>query len=327
MAGPLDAADLDGDGDIELLVGLWDTGGIAVLEHGPSDGGWSRERICSGPSRPSWVEAHPDGRILAAASPADSAVLYCEFRHGVWTSEAVVEAAGPPCALPADMDGDGRTDLLACSRAGDRIFWLSLAPEAAGETTVSQRMMSPARLRAADMDGDGDPDVVAASEAAGELAWFESVEGGERFFGRYVGSVPGCSCCDAGDMDGDGGTDIVAASITDGSVGWWTLDEYRREGSLTSSIIWLGRRPRSCSVELFGSAPAGTSLGLAVRASSDRTRMGPWTEVSGLRADLAGLADEGKCFLQYRVLLTTSRRSVTPHADSVRIARESGGPR
>ncbi|MFO7950459.1 MAG: VCBS repeat-containing protein [Candidatus Fermentibacteraceae bacterium] len=327
VAGPLDAADLDGDGDIELLVGMWDTGGLVVMEHGRSGTGWSRKRISSRPSRPSWVEVHPDGRFLAAASPADSALLYWELQDGAWTPGPLVEAAGSSCALGADMDGDGRPDLLACSREGDRIFWLSLAPEAAGETTVSRRMMAPARLRAADMDGDGDADVLAASEAAGELAWWESADGGESFFERYVGSFPGCSCCDAGDMDGDGGMDLVAASITDGSVGWWTLDEYRSEGSLTSSIIWLGRRPRSCSVELFGSAPAGTSLGLAVRVSSDRTRMGPWTEVSGRRADLAALADDGDRFLQYRVLLSTSRRDITPHADSVRIVRESGSPR
>ncbi len=238
------------------------------------------------------------------------------IRHGVSTLPG-----GVSTVICRDMDCDGDSDIVACEFRGRIVLYENaggggsflihpvLAPDAFG----------PERLVCGDLDGDGDPDLAGTSRGDGSLRWWENT-GSNPWPQHSLRPEDGMPYpLDAADLDGDGIPDAVSGSMEDGAVSWWTLNEYRAEGSLTSSLIYLGPGCRGGSVELFGSEPAGTSLRLRVRAAGDRTRMGEWADATGLSADLWDLLDEGDRFLQYRIVLSTSDRSITPVADSVRI--------
>lgn len=321
---PLDAGDIDGDGRDEIVAGLEMPGRLVMVDRDGADAGWTTIEIDGDLPSPQWVEILPDGSLLAS-SFADSTVYLYSRQGGGWGRAAVARARGPLCAIAADMDGDGEDDLVFCSAWDDTVFWKPLSSGGVS-TVISTLTMAPGGLSAADVDGDGDTDVIVSSESAGEVAWFANAGDGSLFAPHYAASIPGCSCVAAGDLDGDGLPDAAAGSIDDGTLIWATLGEYRETGSLTSSIVHLGPDPAFASLSWEGDTPPGTSVGLSVRISADRTRMGSWTEVSGRDADLSYLLSDDTVFLQYRVELASTDRRSTPRIESVMLLTGSALP-
>ena len=127
---------------------------------------------------------------------------------------------------PADLDGDGRVDLLVGGRfiepnGQGRLMWLRPGQDPSILAAWTSQTLSdvgwPMALLTLDMDGDGDLDVVVADRygAARGLHWLENpgaappaTAWNRRPIGLTSKRVKGVATAD---LDGDGGIDFVAS--------------------------------------------------------------------------------------------------------------------
>jgi hypothetical protein len=118
-----------------------------------------------------------------------------------------------------DVDGDGRTDLLACDARRQCVVWCRQDQSGAWtEEILAENLAAPAHATVVDLDGDGDLDLLISllgdltpnDGVIGQLIWLER-EGKE--FRRHVllHDVRRVADCQAADFDGDGDLDLAVA--------------------------------------------------------------------------------------------------------------------
>ena len=128
----------------------------------------------------------------------------------------------------ADLDGDGDLDVLSASRADDKVAWyenLDGAGDFSEQVIISDTSEGATTVVAADLDADGDFDVVAGSAADNTVAWFEN-DGNAGFEEHIVSEVAEfVTAVVTADIDDDGDLDIVSASREDDTISWYSNDD------------------------------------------------------------------------------------------------------
>jgi len=168
------AADLDGDGDSDVLSASYDDDKIA----------WYENRL----DEPS-ADFGPRQVITAAASRAFS-------------------------VFAADLlDGDGDPDVLSASANDNKIAWYENrldepSADFGPQNVITTAADSATSVFAADLDGDGDPDVLSASNFDDKIAWYENrLDEPSADFGPQnviTTAADYCRSVFAADLDGDG---------------------------------------------------------------------------------------------------------------------------
>lgn len=179
------AADLDGDGDTDLLSA-------------------SRED-----NRIAW---YPNRTIHRNA-------YYLEQTNSV---VAVIQQARSVFA--ADMDRDGDLDMLSVAEEDVSWYENNgAAPPAFTRRIISTALSGGRTVYAADLDRDGDLDVVTASRRDNMVAWYENLGGTPLAFTQRVVTQQalGARAALAADLDKDGDIDLYSASDTDNAVSWY----------------------------------------------------------------------------------------------------------
>jgi len=251
MARTACAADVDGDGDLDVVSSCFGSGSftssdgrVAWHENVTGDGTSWVEHVIPATEWAAFATAGDidrDGDIDVFASVPASPLsgyqlVWYENTASTglsWVEHAVggIDAAYEQGEL-ADMDVDGDMDFLAYSGYGGE--WTE---NTAGPLHVHGITPNYGPFAVADLDSDGDNDVIAAGFPG--LAWVENVDAmGSSWGERPISSNRSDAVCLA-DLDRDGDLDPIAASATSG-VSWYAnaprpSATYRNAGSNPSS--------------------------------------------------------------------------------------------
>jgi hypothetical protein len=186
-------ADLDADGDLDLLVGTWNKGMFLYENVGT-------------PRSPRFVRIEEPLVDLSRGSHASPAL--------------------------ADLDGDGDLDLVAGESSGEINVWENVGTAAAPSfSLVTDTLMSidVGRRSApalADLNGDGRADLIVGSESGETRVWW-GTGSLDRFEEAGSIALPGIAAPALVDLDGDGDLDLLAGEIAGG------LRLYENAGSST----------------------------------------------------------------------------------------------
>ncbi|MCH8046464.1 MAG: VCBS repeat-containing protein [Planctomycetes bacterium] len=222
------AADVDGDGDIDMLsASIWDNK-IAWYENDGS-GGFTAHTIsstASGARSVFAVDVDGDGDIdvLSASVWDDKIVWYENDGSEGFTAHTISSTAGSPTSVfAADVDGDGDIDVLSASFS-NIVWYENDGSQRFTAFTISTDARGAQSVFAADVDGDGDIDVLSASSADDKIAWYEN-DGSEGFTARTISTAAnGAVSVFAADLDGDGDIDVLSASLGDDKIVWYEND-------------------------------------------------------------------------------------------------------
>ena len=230
---PLRTGDVDGDGDLDLLLADGEGQHVWFDNQGSAVAGGPRPL----PGRSGWLVAGSevadvdgDGLPDVVVTGAEARVGWCRGRPGGdhLPPEGLTEPVEGARAIAAtDVDADGDLDLLVADAglhglvrfenlgAGD----FSAPAPAAGADLLGGTVE---RLLSADLDGDGDLDVVAASFTEGWLQLLAAGPGGLAPPVRLHDFAPAPGgTLRAADVDGDGVLDLVLTVLGDGDLRWF----------------------------------------------------------------------------------------------------------
>lgn len=227
------AADLDGDGDNDVLSGSY--GLIAWNENLNGQGDFaSPVTISTEVTLPFVVLAkdlNSDSDLDIISASFDGKVAWYENLDGQGNfgpQVLITSNTGGYALYVEDIDNDGDMDVV--SGSDYNIAWLeNLDGQGTFGTEVylDEAITRCKKLYVEDLDGDGDKDVVAAnSDINGdfsEIIWYDNLNGQGNFGSGTIISdfLDGARSIIAGDVDNDGDMDVFSASSNDGTVAWY----------------------------------------------------------------------------------------------------------
>ena len=195
-------ADLDNDGDIDVIVAARGSGQVL----------WYENLGTNPPTFAPHVLATADGSYMAI--PAD-------INHDGWT-DVVAVAVG--IVNPASVELAEQAAEPAAVAGTGKVFWLqNLLPQGQGFALrpVADGLNYPVAVHAVDLNHDDRLDIVAPTRDDGRVLWFQNNGDGSAFAARVAAqNLPGSVAVHSGDMDGDGRIDIITAAEDTNQIVW-----------------------------------------------------------------------------------------------------------
>jgi hypothetical protein len=296
------AADLDGDGDPDLLAG-YSGAQLRWFENAAGNASaWTMRTIAVPPGTYRVATGDLDGDgdqdILAgvAATAADQ-TFWLENTAGnasAWTRRTVAgsEETIPSALVSRDIDGDGDHDFLLGTGGTDRLIWFRndsihrsacFAPAAAVFTSA---LNVPEPVTVADLDGDGALDVVSyAHDLTSPILWHENAAAdGSAWVSHTLSTGTNqVNALASADVDRDGDADVLSTDSTRriswhenlGGAGSWTRHTIGQFASPTPPIaLRVADLDRDGDSDALVLAQDTTSLRWFVNTGAGAT----WTE-------------------------------------------------
>ena len=171
------AADIDGDGDLDMLSASYVDGKTAWYPNIDGKGTFGPQQV---------IFAEPPDEVEPALGPLDF-------------------------VYPSDIDGDGDVDVVSNNHSGGTVSWFENL-DGSGTFGSRHEIGTEELLRfrmTADFDNDGDQDVLTS------LGWYENTDGLGTFGPLNSTVTPGFDDIStfAADMDNDGDLDFISGGV------------------------------------------------------------------------------------------------------------------
>ncbi len=243
------AADLDSDGDLDVIGAAYDGAEVAWWSN---DGGtpirWTRHSInnlYSDPHEVFAIDVDNDGDqdVLCASSSLHRITLWTNNGGSPpsWTEQTVQYGFGMAKSVTAgDIDGDGRIDLVGAALSMNTVRWWRNGggnPIEWQAQTIDTSFRGAHRVQLVDLDRDNDLDVVGAGYTGHVVAWWRNDGGSPVVWTKQVISTRVSNACiaHAADLDGDGDLDVAATAQLTSAILWW-----RNDGG--DPIVWTAQQ-------------------------------------------------------------------------------------
>ena len=259
------AADIDGDGDMDIIGAASDyNGGIDCWKN--ADGSGSTWNTCGsfsdGFSSVRAADMDGDGDLdIVASSENDREIVWWENTDGsgsfgsetyYYKRKIIADGLNRYLSISvADIDGDGDMDVIGAEYRSSQIFWWEnysngtswQEREVGDDSTYS----SASSVHAMDMDKDGDMDIVCTQDG---ISWWENTDGEGRSWRQHIVYDGRAYDVFAADIDRDGDMDIVASSYDTG-LAWWENQDGIADSWIEHSVdLDSGRAPAVQAADL-----------------------------------------------------------------------------
>jgi hypothetical protein len=229
------AADIDGDGDMDVLSTSVLDDKIAWYENTNGQGSFGAQQIITTNADGAYsvyaADIDGDGDMdVLSASEFDDKIAWYENTDGqgnfgaqqIITTNADVAAS----VYAADIDGDGDMDVLSASQLDNKIAWYENTDgqgSFGAQQIITTNADAAVSVYATDIDGDGDMDVLSASQLDNKIAWYENTNGQGSFGAQQIITTNADVAFSvyATDIDGDGDMDVLSASWLDDKIAWY----------------------------------------------------------------------------------------------------------
>ena len=240
----VETADLDGDGDLDIIGVRSDYNRLYWWENTDGSGNyWDRHSISGyDPYLLTTFDMEGDGDVDILITPTEW-LENTEGDAGTWTKHTIETGYSTPETHIADMDGDGDMDLVASGGSGktvvSNVLWCENTDGSGTSWTthdVDTDFGGSNELSATDIDGDGDMDIVASGGFDHEYAryaafWYENKNSEGTSWDRYEiydtydenNHEFNISGVYHADIDLDGDSDVILTGTDPADVGFSSL--------------------------------------------------------------------------------------------------------
>ncbi|MFP9099429.1 T9SS type A sorting domain-containing protein [Flavobacterium sp. RHBU_24] len=230
------SADLDGDGDSDVLTSSYYGGRLVWLENLDGAGGDFAAHTISSEIQNAWgvyaADLDADGDVDAiVASSLGNTITWFENTdgNGTFVLKQATYAFRANFVMAADIDNDTDLDIIwSSSSEGDlkgfkNTDGLGTLGNSFNIETNTSRIPG---FHPADIDGDGDLDIVSSYSIQGGsqgVTWYKNTNGTGSFGAMQLisNAVNSVMAVHSGDIDGDGDMDVVSASAGDDKIAWY----------------------------------------------------------------------------------------------------------
>lgn len=235
----LSTADLDGDGDIDILATSQTDDLVVWFENLNGLGSFSIAKIITtetdNPKDVIATDIDGDGdKDVVVSSNNNSTVIWCENLDGLGNFGPINiisnQALSTIAVVAADIDGDGDMDVIAEAAGAEKIYWfenLDGLGNFGPEQTVATDVGGFFSIQASDIDGDGDIDIASIQVANDTVAWSENMDGLGTFGPLRIiaNNLDTPARVFTADLDNDNDMDVLAAAIAGDRIVWYENED------------------------------------------------------------------------------------------------------
>jgi len=218
------AADVNGDGKLDLICANMGDNTLTVLTNNGSGGFGSNATLTvgNGPVFVCAADVNGDGKLdlICANNGASTLTVLTNNGSGGFVFAATLTVGDHPSSVvAADVNGDGKLDLISANIGASTLTVLTNNGSGgfvfAATLTVGN---TPFSVVAADVNGDGKLDLISANAFDGTLTVLTNDGSGGFSVNATLTVGNGPYSVVAADVNGDGKVDLISANMNDGTL-------------------------------------------------------------------------------------------------------------